>query len=66
MYAGDIINGDGTSGESIYGMVYRDENMTVTHDCPYLLSMVKNNAVKHTNNSKFMITSRPLTWLDDD
>jgi cyclophilin family peptidyl-prolyl cis-trans isomerase len=32
IFGGDIIRNDGTSGESIYGMVFRDENYTIMHD----------------------------------
>ena len=65
MYGGDIVNFDGSSGESIYGMIFKDENFTVSHDAPYLLSMVHFNGVDDTNNSQFMITLNDMTWLDD-
>jgi cyclophilin family peptidyl-prolyl cis-trans isomerase len=26
IFGGDVIRNDGTSGESVYGMVFRDEN----------------------------------------
>ncbi len=65
IYTGDMINGDGTSGESIYGMVYEDEDFDVTHDIAYLLTTVGHSASRHTNNSKFMITLNSLIYLDD-
>ena len=51
IFGGDIINNDGTSGESIYGMVFRDENYTIMHDSKYLISMTRPNKREHTNNS---------------
>ena len=50
-----MINNDGTSGESIYGMVFKDENFTIQH-AKYMLSMVKPRNIDDTNNSQFMIT----------
>ena len=60
-----MINNDGTGGESIYGMVFRDENMTISHDSRYLVTMVKTKGRPHTNNSQFMITLAPQLWLDN-
>ena len=51
IYGGDVIRDDGTSGESIYGMVYRDENYDVMHDSRYLLTATKPGNTPHTNNS---------------
>ena len=52
IFGGDFVNNDGSGGESIYGMVYRDENFTISHDSKYLLSMVKNKKnIPHTSNS---------------
>lgn len=54
--AGDIVKFNGTSGESIYGPTFADENFTDLHHKRGLLSMV--NRGPNTNNSKFMFTLR--------
>lgn len=36
---GDFTAGNGTGGESIYGAKFEDENLTLKHDRPFLLSM---------------------------
>ncbi|KAL7671647.1 hypothetical protein ACOME3_006538 [Neoechinorhynchus agilis] len=52
---GDITEGNGTGGESVYGGVFADENFDVMHDRPFLLSMA--NRGKNTNGSQFFITT---------
>ena len=51
MYGGDMINNDGTSGETASGMVQRDENLKITHNSRYLLTMTKPKDTAHTFNS---------------
>ena len=47
----------------MYGDVYKDENFTMNHDAPYLLSSA--NAGPDTNSSQFFITLAAAPSLDE-
>lgn len=59
---GDIIDGNGKGGDSIYGGSFPDENLELAHDEPYLLSMA--NRGPNTNKSQFFITTNEAPHLD--
>ncbi|KAL9644047.1 hypothetical protein ABK040_005515 [Willaertia magna] len=59
---GDIISGNGSGSDSIYGASFKDENFKAKHTKPGLLSCA--NSGPNTNGCQFFITTAKTEWLD--
>ncbi|XP_039965166.1 peptidyl-prolyl cis-trans isomerase D-like [Bactrocera tryoni] len=60
--SGDVVNNDGTGGESIYGPIFEDENFALNHD-EGAISMA-NYGEPNSNNSQFFVVSVSSNNLD--
>ncbi|KAF4676786.1 pre-mRNA-splicing factor syf2 [Perkinsus chesapeaki] len=64
LQGGDIINNDGTSGMSVYGKPFRDENSINKHSGAGILTTTYQDETRHNNTSQFMVTYARSRALD--
>jgi peptidylprolyl isomerase len=62
MVGGDIVNGDGSSGRSIYGPTFPDESFELEHVGAGIVTMMKR--CEDGNNSQFAILLDRAGWMD--
>ncbi|XP_043213591.1 probable inactive peptidyl-prolyl cis-trans isomerase-like 6 isoform X1 [Amphibalanus amphitrite] len=63
LQAGDIVDGCGAHGESVFGAPFADECFAVAHDRRGRLSMVEDE--RNANTSQFMVAFGPMTYMQN-
>ncbi|XP_037079558.1 probable inactive peptidyl-prolyl cis-trans isomerase-like 6, partial [Pollicipes pollicipes] len=61
LQAGDIVDGCGAHGESVFGRRFADECYAVPHDRRGRLAMVQDE--RNHNASQFMVAFQPMTYM---